>query len=294
MRRGEREEALESPREPAAVPSVAPSGRLDGSLVLRLQRSAGNAAVTALVGGRPAQGGSALRAAPLTAGDANVIARLADTARMRNALAPPPGAQQPDLFKAAAAHPPVHPADLAAGDVNPPVHPADLAAGDVDSPVDSGARSVAGPHRPAHHRAVRRPAPAATVPAVDPELDAEAAQLADLRARAPELAREIVDAALGPRGQVAAYRALAEPGFAAEEQAVTRVLQAAADPSARRRGRWPITHGCLIPALAQELEEQAIKTLEWEPLNEVGELQTPGFSAGLLIREVRGAIRLGH
>jgi len=273
MRTPGREEAPDPLREPAAVPSAAPRGRAESALLLRLQRSAGNAAVTALVSGRSVSGSSAPRPAPLTAGDVNVIARLADTARMRRALEPPPGALQPDLFKAAAAD-------------RPPVHPADLAAGDLDSPVDSGDRPASHSHQPRRRGAVRPPAP---VPAVDPQVDAQATQLAELRAQVPELAREIVDAALGPRGQVPEYRALAEPGVAGEEQAVARIVQAAVDPTAAARALGAYARA-RIPALAQELEAQAIKTLGWEPLNQVGMMQSPGFEARNLILEVRGAI----
>ena len=272
MRRGgEREEALE--RRGSLLPAVGGTQRAARRLAAaaaaaqRRQRRG-----YALVGGRPARGGSAPRPAPRTASDANVIARLADTARMRNALARHRAALR------ASRRPPRTPA-AAAGD-DPPVHPADLAAVDVDSP---GIRAIApprGPHRPGRHRAVRHPpAPAATVPAVDPELDAQAAQFAELRARAPELAREIVDAALGPRGQVAAYRALAEPGLAAEEQAVARVLQAATDPTAAAQA-LAATRGRGSRARRRSSRSRRSRRSTGSRSTRSGELQTPGFSAG--------------
>ncbi len=251
------------PDAAAAQPAAAPAPQL----LLRLQQSAGNVAVTRLVSGAAPAAGAPRPPQP-TPGDARVSAGLADTARVRNALAPPP-VHPADL---AAADPPVHPADLAAA--HPPVHPADLAAADLDAP------------RPRRHAAPRQaPRPASPAPAPDPQ----AAQLEELRARAPELARELVDAALGPRGQVAAYRALAEPRVPGEERAIAAALQDAADPAAADQALSRLVRS-RMPALAAEIEEQALKDLTWEQLNEVGARQTPGFDAGILIREVRGAI----
>ncbi|MDA0184049.1 hypothetical protein OJ997_27320 [Solirubrobacter phytolaccae] len=49
--------------------------------------------------------------------------------------------------------------------------------------------------------------------------------------------------------------------------------------------------GHRVPELAKQLEEQAIAELPWEQLQLIGQLQTPGFDAGTLIREIRGAVK---
>jgi hypothetical protein len=219
-----------------------------------LQRSAGNAAVTRLVTGQAA-GGSAPPPPQPTAGDVAILARLKDTARARSAM---------------------HPADRAAED--PPIHPADLAALDLDKPK---------------HHAAHRPQPAPT-PALAPEPAGPTPeqQLAELRAKAPDLAREIVDAAtatLDPAKQVASFQERAEKRLAAEQQAVLAALAPVTDPAAAGHALQPLVRA-RVPALAKALEEEAIKELAWGPLNKLGANQTPGFDAGQLIREVRGAI----
>jgi len=45
-----------------------------------------------------------------------------------------------------------------------------------------------------------------------------------------------------------------------------------------------------VPELSKQLEDTAIATLAWEELNKLGMNQTPGFDAGPLVREVRGAV----
>jgi len=45
------------------------------------------------------------------------------------------------------------------------------------------------------------------------------------------------------------------------------------------------------PELAKQLEDTAIAELGWEALNRLGAIQTPGFDAGVLVREVRGSVK---
>lgn len=211
--------------EPAApLPAPASPGRV--ATIVALQRSAGNAAVSRLVGAQPPAGGAPQPPLP-TAGDVTILARLVDTARARNALAAPP-------------------------------HPA--------------------------------PAPASQpIPATAPAPEA-VDQLADLRARAPQIAHELVAGAIGVRGQVAAYRELAEQRLPDEEQAVTEVLHQAADADAAVHALAQFAR-VRLGVLASTIESLAIVLLPWEKLSDVGELEKPGFSAGNLIREVRGAIK---
>jgi hypothetical protein len=49
--------------------------------------------------------------------------------------------------------------------------------------------------------------------------------------------------------------------------------------------------GHRVPELSKQLEDKAIERLTWEQLNQLGMIQTPGFDAGLLVREVRGAVK---
>jgi hypothetical protein len=238
--------------EPAA-PQAAPAPPRGVASIISLQRSAGNAAVARLVGGRSGSA-SAPRPPRPTAGDGAILARIKDTARARSALAPPP----------------MHPADRAAAGLAAPIHPADLAAADLDRPR---------PHRP--------PAPAAAAPA--PAAEA-VDQLAELRARAPQIAREILDGAIGVRGQVPAYRRLAEQRLPAEEQEVTEVLQQATGAEAAARALAQFAR-VRLGVLASTTETLAIVMLTWEQLSDVGALEKPGFSAGDLIRDVRGAIK---
>src|SRR4051794_22854168 len=159
----------EAPESTAPQSSTAPPGRV--ATIVALQRSAGNAAVTRLVTGEAADW-SAPRPPQPTAGDAAILARLKDTARVRSAM---------------------HPADRAAED--PSMHPADRAALDLDKPTPK-------PKRHAAQAANPQPAPAPEPAGPTPEQ-----QVADLRAKVPDLAREIVDAAtakLDPGKQVAA------------------------------------------------------------------------------------------
>src|SRR3954470_566655 len=146
-------------------------------------------------------------------------------------------------------------------------------------------------------RSAMQPAEARTpaeahAPAAEPAGPTPEQQLADLRAKAPDLAHEIVDAAtakLDPGKLVVAFQERAERRRLAEEQAITAALEAVSDPSAAGDILRPLVRQ-RIPALAKALEDEAIKDLDWESLNELGANQTPGFNAGDLIREVRGAI----
>src|SRR4051794_39391865 len=246
----------EAPELGAPQPSSAPPGRV--ATIVALQRSAGNAAVTRLITGQAA-GGSAPPPPQASAGDVAMLSRLKDTARVRSAM---------------------HPADRAAEDA--PMHPADRAALDLDKPKPK--------HRTAH---TPQPAPApAPAPSPEPAGPTPEQQLADLRAKAPELAHEIVDAAtakLDPNKQVKAFQERAVLRRLAEEQAITAALEPVSDPSAAGDVLRPLLRQ-RIPALAKALEDEAIKDLDWESLNELGANQTPGFNAGDLIREVRGAI----
>ena len=45
-----------------------------------------------------------------------------------------------------------------------------------------------------------------------------------------------------------------------------------------------------VPELSKQIEDAAIAELGWEQLNTLGREQTPGFDAGLLVRDVRGAV----
>src|SRR3954452_16108854 len=246
----------EAPELGAPQPSPAPPGRV--ATIVALQRSAGNAAVTRLITGQAA-GGSAPPPPQPTAGDVAMLSRLKDTARVRSAM---------------------HPADRAAED--PPMHPADRAALDLDKPKPK--------HRTAH---TPQPAPApAPAPSPEPAGPTPEQQLADLRAKAPELAHEIVEAAtakLDPNKQVKAFQERAELPRLAEEAAIPAALEPVSDPSAAGDVLRPLVRQ-RIPALAKALEDEAIKELDWEPLSELGANQTPGFNAGNLVREVRGAI----
>ena len=114
--------------------------------------------------------------------------------------------------------------------------------------------------------------------------------LTELRARVPEIARELVLGSIGVRAQHAGYRQLAEQRLEAEEQSVTEVLQPAAnaEAAAQALARYARVR---IGVLASTTESLAIVLLPWEQLNDVGALETPGFDAGQLIREVRGAIK---
>src|SRR4051812_34018048 len=244
----------DAPEPGVPPPSPAPPARV--ATIVALQRSAGNVAVTRLVTGRT-QGGGAPPPPQPTPGDRAILARLTDAARVRSAM---------------------HPADRAAED--PPMHPADLAALDLDKPKPK--------HRSAH---MPQPAPA-PAPTPEPAGPTPEQQLAELRAKVPDLAREIVEAAtskLDPGKQVAAFQARAEQRLAAEQQAVLAALEPVTDFAAAGAALQPLVRA-RIAALAKALEEEAIKELAWGPLNQLGAMQTPGFDAGVLIREVRGAI----
>ncbi len=114
--------------------------------------------------------------------------------------------------------------------------------------------------------------------------------LTELRARVPEIARELVLGSIGVRAQHAAYRQLAEQRLEAEEQSVAEVLRQATDAEAAAQALARYAR-VRIGVLAATTENLAIVLLTWEQLDEVGALEKPGFSAGLLIREVRGAIK---
>src|SRR3954465_9834045 len=215
----------EAPELGAPQPSPAPPGRV--ATIVALQRSAGNAAVTRLITGQAA-GGSAPPPPQATAGDVAMLSRLKDTARVRSAM---------------------HPADRAAED--PPMHPADLAALDLDKP------------KPKHHAAHKsQPAPApAPAPAPEPAGPTPEQQLADLRAKVPDLAREIVNAAtskLDPGKQVVAFQARAEQRLAAEQQAVLAALEPVTDFAAAGAALQPLVRA-RIPAPAKAPQEGAIK-----------------------------------
>src|SRR3954452_6202480 len=244
----------DAPEPGVPPPSPAPPARV--ATIVALQRSAGTVAVTRLGTGRT-QGGGAPPPPQPTPGDRAILARLTDAARVRSAM---------------------HPADRAAED--PPMHPADLAALDLDKPKPK--------HRSAH---MPQPAPA-PAPTPEPAGPTPEQQLAELRAKVPDLAREIVDAAtskLDPGKQVAAFQARAEQRLAAEQQAVLAALEPVTDFAAAGAALQPLVRA-RIAALAKALEEEAIKELAWGPLNQLCAMQTPGFDDGVLIREERGAI----
>ncbi|GAA1769389.1 hypothetical protein GCM10009712_16720 [Pseudarthrobacter sulfonivorans] len=46
-----------------------------------------------------------------------------------------------------------------------------------------------------------------------------------------------------------------------------------------------------VPEFSKALEEQAIAELGWEELNKLGAAQTPGFDAGIIVRDVRGSVK---
>lgn len=46
-----------------------------------------------------------------------------------------------------------------------------------------------------------------------------------------------------------------------------------------------------VPEFSKALEEQAMAELAWEELNQLGAAQTPGFDAGLIVRDVRGSVK---
>jgi hypothetical protein len=232
------EEAPGSPRPLRAGPA-GPCGH-----DRRAAATHGNAAVTRLVTGGAASW-NAPPPPPPTAGDAAILARLTDTARVRGAM---------------------HPADRAAED--PPMHPADLAALDLDKPK---------PKHHAAHKPAPSPAPARSPPARRPEQ-----QLAELRAKVPDLAHEILDAAtarLDPGKQVAAFPRARRARRARRGAGAHRRAGAGDRPGRGRRHPAPALRQ-RIPALAKALEDEAIKELAWEPLSELGANQTPGFSAG--------------